>query len=246
MLDVKNWDVLVVDDEPDNLTLLECLLLFHDARPTCARSGTEALKLLKEGTYKLALFDVQMPRVTGWDLIKAVRGSDNSLVREMPVIAVTALAMPGDEQRVLDAGFDGYLAKPIDAETFVNSVQQIIEAPRSRNALKAQTSSLVDDDSLSGSDKISRIIREAIRATRESEAIAPREEVSERLGNPDTAPAQKAIEKPARQEPIQIVEPPTTLADTRPSVAKRSAIMGNTALHRPDAAPHSREDRSAA
>ena len=53
MLDVKDWDVLIVDDEPDNLTLLECLLLFHDARPTCAHSGHEALKLLSGDKLRL-------------------------------------------------------------------------------------------------------------------------------------------------------------------------------------------------
>src|SRR3954469_598986 len=98
-IDMKGWDVLIVDDEADNLTLLEYILAYYDARVTTANSGSEALDLLQKNGYKLGLFDIQMPKVSGWDLIKAVRQHALAEMRTMPVIAVTAMAMSGDKER---------------------------------------------------------------------------------------------------------------------------------------------------
>src|SRR5688572_11593367 len=131
-IDLTNWEILIVDDEPDNLTVLDTLLNFFDARVTSASSGEEALELLKTRRFQLGLFDIQMPKVSGWDLVKWVRANDQPEVRDTCLIAVTALAMRGDEERILEAGFDGYVAKPIDAAVFMDSVQAVLAKPRNQ------------------------------------------------------------------------------------------------------------------
>jgi CheY-like chemotaxis protein len=141
-LNVADWTVLLVDDEPDNLSVLELLLTFYDARVASARSGQEALKLLAERPFTLALVDIQMPGVSGWDVIKYIR--ENPAARTMLVIAVTAYAMAGDRERVLSAGFDGYIAKPIDVTTFMQTIQETVEARRVPEAT-AQGPSIAGD-----------------------------------------------------------------------------------------------------
>jgi two-component system, cell cycle response regulator DivK len=163
-VDLTNWEILIVDDEPDNLTVLDTLLNFFDARVTSANSGEEALELLKTKKFKLGLFDIQMPKVSGWDLIKWVRGNDDPAIREMCVIAVTALAMRGDEDRVLQAGFDGYVAKPIDATVFMESVQTVLSRPKILQLPVAQESKAEPEpivDSVGISEKMSQVISEA-------------------------------------------------------------------------------------
>jgi len=128
----ENWQVLVVDDEPDNLMLLEYVLTFHNVCVTSTRSGEAALKLIKEHAYPLALVDIQMPRISGWDIVKRIRSDENPQIRCMNVIAVTALAMAGDEDRIIRSGFDGYIVKPIDAPTFSQTIQTILDRVQSR------------------------------------------------------------------------------------------------------------------
>ncbi len=101
-LNISDWNILVVDDEPDNLNLLEDILSFYDARVISSYSGEEAIKLLDSQTFALALIDIQMPNVSGWDMIKHIRSSDKSEMRALVVIGVTAHAMPGDRERVLN------------------------------------------------------------------------------------------------------------------------------------------------
>lgn len=140
----ESWEVLVVDDEADNLMLLEYILAFHNVQVTSTRSGETALNLIKEHVYALALVDIQMPRVSGWDIVKQVRGDENPQIRAMNMIAVTALAMAGDEERILQSGFDGYISKPIDAPTFAQTVQDILDrAQRKLNStISAEVPSL--------------------------------------------------------------------------------------------------------
>jgi two-component system, cell cycle response regulator DivK len=125
-VDISNWKVLVVDDELDNLNLLEDILSFFDAQVVSSHSGEDAIKLLDQQAFALALIDIQMPGVSGWDLIRHIRSSDKPELRNLVVIGVTAHAMPGDRERVLNAGFDGYISKPIEPETFVDSVMDIV------------------------------------------------------------------------------------------------------------------------
>ncbi len=134
-LNLSDWKILITDDEPDNLSLLQDILMFFDAKVTSATSGQGAIELTDQQSFTLALLDVQMPKVTGWDVIRHIRESERPETRNMLVIAVTALAMKGDRERILSAGFDGYISKPIDTTNFIQTIQQIVQAHNAPNAV---------------------------------------------------------------------------------------------------------------
>lgn len=123
---------LCVDDEPDNLRVLSYVLKYHGYEFTAVQSGTEALNLLLNATFDFALIDIQMPFVSGWNIAEKVRSSENLSLRHLPLIALTALAMTGDRERILKAGFDGYISKPIDVLTFRQSVEAILAVSSDR------------------------------------------------------------------------------------------------------------------
>jgi CheY-like chemotaxis protein len=125
--DPSTWDVLLVDDEADNLTVLELLLEFNGVRVTAARSGQEAIELFRQRAFTLVLMDIQMPLVSGWDVIKQIRASEKPAVRSMLVIAVTAHAMHGDRERVMTAGFDGYISKPVNVSILMANLKAAVQ-----------------------------------------------------------------------------------------------------------------------
>src|SRR5215813_1976865 len=103
MINLEGWSVLIVDDDLDNLRLLEDILLFAQAQVTCISSGKEALENLATNRYQLILQDVQMPVVSGWDIIKFIRSHPEAEINTQIVVAVTAQAMWGDKERTLAA-----------------------------------------------------------------------------------------------------------------------------------------------
>ncbi|TMA25648.1 MAG: response regulator [Deltaproteobacteria bacterium] len=104
--------ILVVDDNATNAKLIFFLLKKRGYDVRCAASGEETLALLKEFRPALILMDIQMPGMDGFELSRRLKA--DPATRDIILIAVTAYAMKGDEQRVREAGCDGYLAKPID------------------------------------------------------------------------------------------------------------------------------------
>jgi CheY-like chemotaxis protein len=117
--------ILIIEDNPANLELMVYLLKAFGHVPVTARDGAEGLALAGERP-DLILCDIQLPDVDGWELARRMR-ADPALAA-VPLVAVTALAMVGDRDRVLQAGFDGYLSKPIEPETFVSSVESFLRA----------------------------------------------------------------------------------------------------------------------
>jgi CheY-like chemotaxis protein len=130
MINLEGWSVLVVDDDRDNLRLLEDILLFSQANVTCVSSGQEALEKLAANRYRLILQDVQMPVVSGWDIIKFIRNHIDAEIKTQVVVAVTAQAMWGDKERILAAGFDGYISKPIDSLEFLTTIKDILDSKK--------------------------------------------------------------------------------------------------------------------
>lgn len=124
--DPTTWVVLVVDDEPDNLTIADMMLKYAGATVYAAPNGIEGLKLLESITPSFVLLDLSMPQMDGWDMLKMVRKEPRW--HHIPVIAFTAHVMSGDKEQILQAGFDGYLPKPFRMKTFVPDIQKCLNA----------------------------------------------------------------------------------------------------------------------
>ena len=108
--------VLVVDDNAMNLKLVRFLLTKRGYRVRTASSADEALVALEAEAPALILMDLQLPGMDGLELTARLR--ERPALAQVPIVAVTASAMRGDEERALAAGCDGYVAKPIDTHTF--------------------------------------------------------------------------------------------------------------------------------
>jgi two-component system cell cycle response regulator len=118
--------ILLVEDNAGNLELMSYLLKAFGHVPTKAADGEAGLRLALDNTYDLVLTDVLMPRLDGYELLRRLRA--DPLNGSTKVVAVTALAMVGDRERILAAGFDGYVAKPLDPETFVRDIERFLPA----------------------------------------------------------------------------------------------------------------------
>jgi CheY-like chemotaxis protein len=107
--------ILIVDDNPVNLKLVRVLLAGEGYDARTAGDAEEALETLREFHPKLILMDIQLPGMDGLELTKRLKG--NPATRDIVILALTAYAMKGDDKKMLDAGCDGYIAKPIDTRT---------------------------------------------------------------------------------------------------------------------------------
>ena len=121
MIDPSEWHVLIVDDEPTNVGVLELVLGFHNATTRLAASAQECLKVMNEELPSFLLVDIQMPETTGYELLDRIR--ENEHWRDIPIIAVTAHAMRGDEEKILQAGFSGYIPKPVNVTTLIDDLR---------------------------------------------------------------------------------------------------------------------------
>jgi PAS domain S-box-containing protein len=127
---LENIRVLIVDDEPDGRALIARILEEQGARPVCASSAQEALKIVSEEQFDVLLSDVGMPDMDGYELIKHIRALDSSREGPLPAIAITAYARPSDRQRSLLAGFHMHLAKPVEARELVASIAGLLHLSR--------------------------------------------------------------------------------------------------------------------
>ena len=113
--------ILIIEDNANNLELMRYLLQAFGYTPLLAQDGDFGLSLIKSEQPDLILCDIQLPLLDGFSIAAFVK-NDISLT-QIPLIAVTALAMVGDKEKMLKAGFDGYIAKPITPETFISEVE---------------------------------------------------------------------------------------------------------------------------
>ena len=119
--------VLVVEDNELNLRLFCDLLRAHDYDAEAVRDGREAMDRARAFTPDLIVMDIQMPYVTGLELTIAIRADDD--LKAIPIMAVTAYAGKGDEERIRTAGADAYVSKPISLIRFIETVEGLV-APR--------------------------------------------------------------------------------------------------------------------
>jgi CheY-like chemotaxis protein len=117
---VAGEQVLVVDDTPANQKLLKILLAGEQYDVRVAGNAREALTVLETFHPRMILMDILLPGVDGLELTRQLRADPRT--RDIRILGLTACAMPGDAERVLAAGCDGYLTKPIDVHTFLATV----------------------------------------------------------------------------------------------------------------------------
>ena len=118
--------ILVVEDNELNMKLFRDLLEVQGYRVLQTRDGMEALKLARQHRPDLILMDIQLPGVSGLEVTKWIK--DDNTLRAIPIIAVTAFAMKGDEEKIRRGGCEAYLAKPISVMNFLKTVEQFLGA----------------------------------------------------------------------------------------------------------------------
>jgi len=119
--------ILVIEDNAANLELMLYLLNAFGHTASAACDGEEGFEKAMSEDPDLIVCDIQLPKLDGYGVLRKLR--EDPALRSIPVIAVTALAMVGDRDRVLSAGFDGYLTKPIDPEIFVGQLDPWLRGP---------------------------------------------------------------------------------------------------------------------
>lgn len=117
--------MLVIEDNPANLELMAYLLTAFGPTPLLASDGEQGLDAARREAPDLIVCDMQLPRMDGYAIMRQLKAWPET--RAIPVIAVTALAMVGDRDRIIAQGFDGYISKPIVPETFVAQVENFLD-----------------------------------------------------------------------------------------------------------------------
>jgi two-component system cell cycle response regulator DivK len=120
IIDLSTWKVLAVDDEPDSLEVLVEVLSMYDAVVHPVSSGKAALMLLETFHPSIVITDLSMPDIDGYQLLHKIRHLEG--LQDIPIIALTAHAMSGDKDRILAAGFTGYVSKPLRLASFANDI----------------------------------------------------------------------------------------------------------------------------
>lgn len=116
--------ILVIEDNEQNLYLVTFLLETHGHRVVPARNGQEGIDLADQVHPALILLDIQLPGLDGYAVAQALR--ENPALDGVPIVAVTSYAMLGDRERVMGAGCNGYIEKPINPDTFLADVEQFL------------------------------------------------------------------------------------------------------------------------
>jgi CheY-like chemotaxis protein len=115
--------ILIVEDSPDNMKLFSTLLLLRHHTIVQLPSGEGLLAAIESSRPELVLMDIQLPGKDGFSLLREIRASPHAGLR---VIGLTAHAMAGDRERAVEAGFDGYITKPIDIRAFPEQIAQVL------------------------------------------------------------------------------------------------------------------------
>src|SRR5690348_1075836 len=109
-----------------------------------AKEGSEGIDMARHHQPELILLDIHMPKMDGYEVAGRMRRDPKC--RHIPIVGVTALAMVGDREKLLNSGFDGYISKPIDPETFVDKVQSFLRLPTPAGQVRPRPTSAVVEE----------------------------------------------------------------------------------------------------
>jgi two-component system cell cycle response regulator DivK len=131
---MPNDSILIVDDNPVNMKLIRVLLAGEGYEIRTACDANEALTVLQEFRPHLILMDIQLPGIDGLELTRRLKAAPAT--RAIPILGLTAYAMKGDEERILAAGCDGYIPKPINTRTLPNFIREILQRSTTKSATR--------------------------------------------------------------------------------------------------------------
>ena len=120
----KPKTILIVEDNDLNMKLFNDLLQAHGYETMQTMDGREVLDMVNEKRPDLIIMDIQLPEISGLEVTKMLKADDN--LKDIPVIAVTAFAMKGDEEKIREGGCEGYIAKPISVPVFLETVAKFL------------------------------------------------------------------------------------------------------------------------
>lgn len=116
--------ILIVEDNELNMKLFNDLLQANGYETVQTMDGRDAMSLAREHRPDLILMDIQLPEISGLEVTKMMKADDD--LRDIPVVAVTAFAMKGDEEKIRQGGCEGYIAKPISVPTFLETITKFL------------------------------------------------------------------------------------------------------------------------
>ncbi len=116
--------ILIVEDNDLNLKLFRDLLTAHGYEIMETKDGLEAIAMTRNERPNLILMDIQLPEISGLDVTRRLKADES--VRDIPIIAVTAFAMKDDEEKILAAGCEAYISKPISIVHFLNTIRRFL------------------------------------------------------------------------------------------------------------------------
>jgi len=126
-----NRTILIVEDNNSNRLLMSDILNYHGYTVLEAKNGIEGIEMARKHLPDLVLMDIQMPAMDGFTAARVLK--DDPLTRQLRLIAITSFAMQGDRERILAAGFDDYIAKPIAIREFPRTIQGYLEQGDNRD-----------------------------------------------------------------------------------------------------------------
>ena len=122
--------ILIVEDNEKNMKLLRDVLQFKGYRTIEAETGEDGVTLAMQHKPDLILMDYQLPGIDGIEAFRRIRNASDTA--HIPIVAVTASAMPEEAKKMKEAGFDGFLTKPINVKGFIETVERFIGKPQGK------------------------------------------------------------------------------------------------------------------
>ena len=119
-------NILYIEDHPDNMTLVKRIFRPDGYNLIEARSGLQGISIAEEQDIDLVLLDINLPDIDGYEVARLLRASKKTELTKTPIVAVTANAMRGDAQKVLEAGCDAYMSKPINIQDLMDTVEYLL------------------------------------------------------------------------------------------------------------------------
>jgi adenylate cyclase len=136
------WTILVVDDTPQNIKVLDAILSPRGYRVVTARSGAEALQKVRDEAPDLVLLDILMPGMSGYEVVQRLR--DDPVTRVLPIVMVTALGAQEEKVKAIEAGADDFLTKPVNQLELLARVKSLLRIKEYHDTIQAQAAELAE------------------------------------------------------------------------------------------------------